>query len=392
MITRDSLLLRRMEMFTGMPAALSLSPFGAMAAPPPDIPPTDKVNDGVKGVAAPILTLKSYCESILRQPQLDLSGLGAKDLPDVRGHQQKAKAHAQLYIDKVQPDMLKVLTNVSGYANQYIVFANSITDAIKRWEQGDLSGKQDAVAVFQALRGDISARKSQVVGVQKQLVTLRNDFNGVASLLASDKLKIESIISANQRLSKELENHIGQVESSYNTATAGVVISSIGIGAGVLGILVGVVFPPAGIVGFVLLAGGIAGVVASAQAMAALADQKKTLFAQVETAKREVAALKYVMGGLESLSKDVTEAANMTGAMANAWTFLDGHLEEVIKNLEKGQASEVAPVARVWLRSSTRNWADSLKMTKDIERMILGTKTTETQGELTGKDVYRLAA
>ena len=346
-----------------------------------------KIKQGSVATGAATLTLQTYCENIQKQPLPSFDGLqGKKDFPDVAAHLKATHAHAGNYIDVIQPQLLSAITDITGYANQFDVFSLGIINALEHRQ------KHDAIVLMEQLLADLEVKRGNIAASRTALVGFRENIIQDVSLLNSDILKIESLIAADKKLAPGLKKEAENLNGKIGGATAGVVISSLAIGAGTIGLLIGPLFPPAGLVGCVLLVGGISGVVASAVSLKALTNQKKLLLSQAEAASKESLVLEDIKNNIKNVNDQLTGATVVTRNLENGWIFLEEHMNNVLTDLKNGKTSQHELIAKMWVNTARKDWLEVKKSANSTQQMLQTVKVNKTDTEISGDDVMQKAA
>lgn len=116
---------------------------------------------------------------------------------------------------------------------------------------------------------------------------------------------------------------------------------------------------PLVLVGVGIVATGVAGAAGSAIALALLLEQKSTLLHNQAQLNEEVKLASGLQSSYNLLANSATQAALAAQQMGNAWGFLDGHLDTLITDVQKGQQN--AGALRTMFLSAARGAVNNVQ-------------------------------
>jgi hypothetical protein len=346
-------------------------------------------SNALQGTGATAIVVQSYCNQVLKQPDINLSDLPEdvrNRLPPINDHLVLARGHAKDYLDRIQPRMIAVITDIHGYAQQFTSFYGLINRKLDEWGSGSPQAKKDALDLLTALRGDIGTRKQAASDVLSDLRTFRTNITGDAKNFNESVSKADIIIGGDQGYLKTLDKTIDELDSKIGGAIAGVALGGLAVVGGAFLIAVGGIasFVTAGTssvlvgVGVVVLVGGVAATTASGIVLGNLVAQKGKLMEQREEIKAELKILKDLKGSIANLSGAISPAIEATTNMVNAWNILDGNMGNVIDAIDSARTSSSLPIlVRAYLGTANEQWGTVQKNASTIEEQLSGVQTKE---------------
>ncbi len=333
----------------------------------------------------------------MKQPDIDLSQLPEavrNKLPPINDNLILARSHAKDYLDRIQPRMIAVITDIHGYSQQFTSFYRLINEKLDEWNSGSQQAKKDALDLLTALQGDIVTHKQSASEVLADLRGFRTDITQDAKNFNEASTKADIVIGGDEGYLKTLDKTIDDLDSKIGGAIAGVALGGLAIVGGALMIAVGSIatFVTAGTssvlvgVGVVVLVGGAAATIASGIALGNLVQEKGSLMEEREDIKAQLKILKGVKSSVLNLNGAITPAIEATTNMVNAWNILEGNMGNVITSIDSARSSSTLPiVVRGYLNTANEQWGTVQKNAGTIEQQLSGVKTKEV-GKLT-KDV-----
>ncbi|MGF1735086.1 HBL/NHE enterotoxin family protein [Photobacterium satsumensis] len=283
------------------------------------------------------LLVQNYCNSVLKQPKLDLSGFD--NLKEYEANANtglcNAKNHARAYLEDVQPMIITNITNMSNYYS----LQQAISAAIP---QG--ASKQQWLDALNAIYMETVKYQQSADSVVSRLVTLQRNFHIDAEAFNTTVVGMNKVINGNNGIIKSLNDDLDNIQSKIDGAIAGAVLSGLAVVGGSIMIVAGTVSSfltagtsaPLAVAGGVVVAAGVGGAVASGIAIDNLSDEKASILKKKYKLQDELKLAQGIDSGFNSLNGQLSHAITATDSMKNAWGLLSGDLGNLADNLNKG--------------------------------------------------------
>lgn len=346
----------------------------------------------LKGTGSSALVVQSFCQGMLQQPIFELPTHLKSKLPPINTYITDAKTHADYYIQTLQPKMIKSITDVGGYSQQFTSFYDLIDQRINTWKLGNEAAKTEALQLLQQLQSGINTKKEAVVIVTDDLGKFLTDLNGDVGNFATVVKKAKTVIGGDEGAITELTNQMESLDKQIAGAAVGVALSGLAIVGGIVLIIVGAVgevftggASTAAIVsGIGVVATGIGGVTASSIALANLVNAKGDLFTQREQLQDDLKFLYGFNSNIGMLKDSAATAATQVGNMKNAWGILGNNMGNVIQSVQDAQSySELPITVKAYLDTANAQWTSVKGSIQNVEKQLTNvkTKTVKSNGK-----------
>lgn len=338
------------------------------------------MDTGIKGQSSQALIVQSYSLSSIAQPHVDFSGFDKlKQINvDINNGLDTAKTNGNYYLNTLQPSMITTITDLDAYFN----LNNALAQALNPNTPADL-----AIQQLKAVQQSVTGYKSKTDKLVIDLQSFRTKLSTDASNFKGYTTKLNSIVNGDQGVLSEINDQLDSIDSKIDGAIAGTVLSGLAIAGGVFMIAVGGIadFVTAGastplvVAGVGVVAAGVGGEVASAVILGNLLKEKGNLLTEKSQLKSEVNLVTGVSSGLDSLDKQASSAAEATQQMANAWNTLDGHLGNMISEVQSGQTT-VDSIRNLFQIAAQGTVKDIQQDSTTIKGQLAGVKITTNTG------------
>ncbi|MGF3022585.1 HBL/NHE enterotoxin family protein [Methylobacterium aquaticum] len=359
------------------------------------------LGDTVTQSASAGLLVQSYCTQVAQQPMIVIPDSVAAKLPPIGKQLETAQANASAYLKTVQPQIIGVVTDVGGYAQQFTVFNTLINGKIEAWKGGSSNAKAEALVLLQQLQRDLDGKVIKVAGVRTSLEDFRGKLNTDISNFNTAAQQAALVIEGSTGAIAELSNQIDDMNKRIAGAAAGVAISGlVMIGGGLMIALgaIGTVFTggastPLIIAGVAVTVLGAAGLTASSVVLAKLIEAKSGLLTQQAQLKGTVTFLTDFKGTMGTLGSSAATAAQQLTNMKNAWDILGGNLGNVVASVQSAQTySDLPVVVQAYLNTAASQWTTVLGNVTTIQNQMSGVKSVKVPGGQAGMGALTVAA
>jgi hypothetical protein len=301
---------------------------------------TAELKTNLKGTSSQGLLLQGYANMISSQTNVDLSGFDnlKKFDTDINGAINSAKSHANTYLTVIQPKMVETTTNIDGFIN--------IQTALSSALQPNTS-VQEATQLIGAAADQSSQYQADASSISTLLGTLNVNLNTDSGNFKTFVTDMNAAVSGDNGVLESIDDQIGTLDKEIAGAAAGIAIGGLAVFGGGLMIATGAIAElfTAGTSTALVVAGvgvaavGVAGVTAGGIVLANALDAKGDLISKKAKLKTEVAYALSLKSNFHQIALGSASAAKAAGEMANAWGTMNGHLVNLIKDLEKGKIS-----------------------------------------------------
>ncbi|KMO41649.1 HBL/NHE enterotoxin family protein [Methylobacterium aquaticum] len=359
------------------------------------------LGDTVTQSASAGLLVQSYCTQVAQQPMIVIPDSVAAKLPPIGKQLETAQANASAYLKTVQPQIIGVVTDVGGYAQQFTVFNTLINGKIEAWKGGSSNAKAEALVLLQQLQRDLDGKVIKVAGVRTSLEDFRGKLNTDISNFNTAAQQAALVIEGSTGAIAELSNQIDDMNKRIAGAAAGVAISGlVMIGGGLMIALgaIGTVFTggastPLIIAGVAVTVLGAAGLTASSVVLAKLIEAKSGLLTQQAQLNGTVTFLTDFKGTMGTLGSSAATAAQQLTNMKNAWDILGGNLGNVVASVQSAQTySDLPVVVQAYLNTAASQWTTVLGNVTTIQNQMSGVKSVKVPGGQAGMGALTVAA
>jgi non-hemolytic enterotoxin B/C len=350
------------------------------------------INSSNKDQSTAALLVQAYCNSVQMQPKVDFSK--TKNLKDmeklINDGLLTAQNHATKYLNEIQPNIIKNITNIDGYYHIH----NSVESAcppgtsIEKWQK-----------ILTALKNKSTTYKNDAEAVAKSLQDLHNELTHDAATFAGVVVALNTQVNGDNGILKSNQEQLDSIQSKIDGAIAGIVASGIAVVGGVFMVAVGGVadFVTAGtstplvVGGVAVVCAGVGGTVASAIVLDKLNDQKAKLIAEDSQLTAEVNLATGISGAYTSLGHQLKNAVDAANAMQNAWRFLSDDLGSLISNLNDGNVKD-EDLQQLFLPAANKDVQTVSNDIATIKMQMTGiSNVTVKSGQTVGKAIIEAA-
>ena len=307
---------------------------------------TQAIGSANKQQSAQALVVQTFSNSVLEQPDVDLSGFAALQTygTEINTGLNGAREHAHHYLNDIQPALIGNISNISDYYQLHQAIPSAVPPG---------SSKSDWLDVLHAL-------EEQATGYQAS----------AAGVLA------------------DLSNQIDAVRSKIDWAIAGAALSGVAIAGGALLTCVGGVAEfvtvgtstPLVLAGVAIMSVGFVGAAGSAAGLITLYDAKADLLRRQADLKEEVKLALGLQAGYNSLFGQVSSAVTACSNMSNAWSSLSSDLQKLIAGLDRGDNPDTSDaVRRLLLGAATQEVQTVLSDVSTIKQQLAGVQQIVAQ-------------
>lgn len=352
---------------------------------------TDPTMTPAKAQTSQGLVLQTYCNSVLQQAQVNFSGFPnlAQYQSDVNTGLLTAQAHANDYLNTIQPS---IITNISNISNYYQMF-NAVPVAcppgtsVSQW-----------VSMLQALQTQASTYESVSSGIVNSLTTLNTNLGNDSGSFSTTVSNLNAAVNGDNGVLQGLSSNLKTIDSQIAGAIAGTALSALAIVGGGFMIAVGGItdFVTAGastplvIGGVAVLAAGIGGEVASAITLNNLYNEKSKLLQQQSSLTSEVNLALGISGAYKQLTDQAGSAMTAATQMKNAWGSIGSDLGNMAYDLQKGISSTDA-MRTLFLTAANGMVPAVLTDIQTIKAQMSGVQSSNSGSQPLGAYVLNLA-
>lgn len=341
------------------------------------------INSANKKQSSFDLIVQSSCRSVMQQPLVNFTNNPSliSLQQDVNSALGTAKENAKYYLDTIQPMIIRNISSISAY---YTIH-NSIASQVP-------AGK--SISDWLNILGAIRDQSNKYASEANVTSTLLSQFshkldNSVASFYdVVDRLNT-AILGDNGALSQN-RNNILNIQTQIAADQAGITISALGIAGGFFSIIVGAVgsLVTGGaavsmvIGGAVAIATGLAGVIGTVLKLQGDLRLKEKLLIEDANLKNEVRVAQACSTGNAQLATCISQAAQASLEMSNAWQFLSNDIDNLISDLNMGIIN-TDNVRELFLSSANNQVKIVLKDTDTIKSQMSGVEYVINPKKLT---------
>jgi hypothetical protein len=296
-----------------------------------------RINAANKAQSSQALIIQTYANSINEQPAVDFGGQPhlATYQTQINAGLKTAQAHANNYLNVIQPSILLNIANISNYyaLNNAVATTLPAGSTEAQWLEA-LTALQSQSATFQTAAGRVVS----------SLQTLHGNLTADAASFSGTVTALNAAVNGDNGILASDNKELSSIQGKIDGAIAGIVTSGLAIVGGAFMIAVGGIadFVTAGtttplvVGGIGIVAAGVGGEVASAITLKGLNDQKAKLLTEESTLTAEVTLATGISSGYQSLLSQVKNAVDAATEMENAWGFLSSDLGSMISDLQNG--------------------------------------------------------
>ncbi|PHG66551.1 hypothetical protein COI59_13755 [Bacillus toyonensis] len=264
--------------------------------------------------------LKTYALTLLKQPTVEIAAM-----PDLGSYQEKAKQHAQYWLDIVQPSFIDANQQLIDFQQKFQNYYDKLMELAKKMGT-DEQAQQEFIAGITKLQISLSDHQNEVQTMASNLQEFQKNFGADAQkFIDVAKTAQSSLADKNGEVAK-LTTQLETLNSDITEQIGNIVKGTIGLVAGIGAITFGtiVLFGTAG-VGVAVIAPALGGIVAGTTGLVTGGVTVGFAAKKLEDKRKEL--------------QDVVQKLTSAKADAAALTLLTGQIDTFKKTLEKGKDS-----------------------------------------------------
>jgi len=295
------------------------------------------IDSANKAQACQGLIIQTYCQSIKAQPNVNFVGFDnlARYQTEINTGLGQAQAHADTYLNVIQPNIIANISNISNYYALHnavpVVLPAGSTE--EKWIEV-LSALQKMAATYQ---GTAEATVKSINGLYNNLTT---DSASFAVTVAN----LNAAVNGDNGVLASIDEQLKDIQTRINGTIAGIVVSGLAIVGGVFITAIGGIagFVTAGTssplvaLGVAITATGIGGTVGATFALKGLYSSKATLLTNKAKLKSEVGLAQGISSAFSTLNSQVGAAITSARQMSTAWDLLGNDLRTLSDDLKNG--------------------------------------------------------
>lgn len=316
--------------------------------------------------------IQKYCNTISVQSDVRMQSEG---LPDIVPTQQQARKNSAHWQDELNPQIIKISTNVRSFCTYYGSLTESDIESLVN-DVGTPSGNE----MMKILLNEFSAEGQRHNQDAKKT---GNDLNVFHRELDSDlrnftqiKLDIDSKVGGTNGRIKLIESDLSDLKTLISTLDKLISAMAITLGTGFVGIIAGV------LLALVTAGGGIAlvtgGIIATVTGSVLLNQyrkereeatvKQKNLSEELKTLTQLCTVLQLLNDEFVALSNDNQKASAESDAMARTWQVLESNFKALndridqIKDIEDLKKFKV--ILKLRLKAALKSTADIGELAK----------------------------
>jgi non-hemolytic enterotoxin B/C len=290
---------------------------------------SDPTVEAVKAQLSQGLTLQGYCNSVLRQPYVNFSDFS--NLSDIQSQintgLDKAKSHADTYLNGIQNNIISNISNISNFYNLYsavpVVLPPDATE--EQW-----------LSILNAMKSQTDTYITASDGVVNDLGLLNTNLGTDAAFFNKTVSDLNALVNGNEGILADISRDLKSIDKQIAGTIAGTAISALAIVGGGILFVYGAAIPGSSLIGVGMVTAGVAGTVASSLALKSLYDTKADLLLRRSTLTNEVNLVTGIDSNFSQLGTQAGEAMQATTEMRNAWVALNSDLDNLSLNLQNG--------------------------------------------------------
>lgn len=295
------------------------------------------INSANKAQTSQGLIIQTYCQSVKSQPNVNFGGFTNLERfqTDINTGLGRAQAHADTYLNVIQPNIITNITNISNYYAMHNAVPNVLpSEATEEQWIELLSELQRMAATYQ---GTAQATVTSING-------LYNNLTQDAASFAQTVTNLNAAVDGDHGVLASIDEQLTSIQSQIDGTIAGIVVSGLAIVGGVFLTAIGGIasFVTAGTstplvaLGVGITLGGIGGTVAASLALKGLYSAKAGLLTSQANLRSEVKLAQGISTAFSTLSSQVGSAINSARQMSTAWDLLGNDLRTLSDNLKNG--------------------------------------------------------
>jgi len=334
-----------------------------------------------KQQSAQALVVQTFANSVLEQPDVDLSGFAELRTyeTEINTGLNGARDHAHHYLNDIQPALIGNISNIGSYYDLHQAIPTAVPPG---------SSKSDWLDVLHALKDQATDYETSAANMLAMLTALHDTLSDDAKQFSHYVTEMNGAVGGDNGVLADLSRQIDDVRSKIDWAIAGAALSGVAIAGGALLTCVGGVaeFVTAGtstplvIAGVAIMSVGLVGAAGSAAGLVTLYDAKANLLRRESDLKEEVKFAAGLQAGYSSLFNQVSSAVTASSNMSNAWSSLSSDLDKVIADIDKGDdPDQSAGVSRLFLGAANKEVQIVLADVDTIKQQLAGVQLIVAQ-------------
>lgn len=296
-----------------------------------------------------------------------------------------AKQHAQTWLTDIAPKVGSVIPqSIINYNNTFNLAAEEILRILDGKKVLSSDDKRNIIDLIEATLGVLEEQQSAVTSVQNKIVTLSDHFQEDHERLVSGENGAARAVQLAEADQVRIGTKIEELQSSLAAARMKVTASGIGLGlaifVAVAAFALAVATGGAGLI--VAGAVGVVGIGAAATTTGVYSAEVSSLIREIaeeqqrfENNKRQVLALKGLLGTVESLRQHNESAKSALTTVQTMWANLENKLNAVLTNLKGHKIDDSTVLQRLNLNAARKAWKDTADFAQQTQSLASGTKT-----------------
>lgn len=370
----------------------------------------DQMRESAENLAATSNMLLAYSTAIRKQAVPDFGKVKdrfAKDreeyeesrskqgdkLPPLQVYLTEARDRAQTFLDELRPDMWRILTDISDYADTEGVFSPAINEAVSEWEaiNRDIAQRRDRGQDYSRQKIEAASKRAEVlelISVLKEEMQLKLTSTQAVSARLRDFRNgmiqdVENLNTTNTAIVAAIGGEEGALQAyqaSIKAQEKAIAIAGVGVGlscaamvgggamfvvgglmtATVIGLPIGV---PLMAVGVVTFGAGLGGTIASGIALDKAIKEKSRLIAESNRVEGDMKVLVNISSFLEQLGDQAEQALTYIQSLETSWGVMENYLDNLVASIEKVfieaeriEAGDRMVRLKLFIRASNAKW------------------------------------
>lgn len=342
----------------------------------------DQMRESAEHLAATSNILLAYSTAIRKQAIPDFGKVKdrfAKDrkeyeesrskqgdkLPPLQVYMTEARDRAQTFLDELRPDMWRVLTDISDYADTEGVFSPAINEAVSEWEaiNRDIaqrrargqdysrqkieaaSKRAEVLELISVLKEEMQLKLTSTQAISVRLRDFRNGMIQDVENLNTTNTAIVAAIGGDEGALQAYQASIKAQEKAIANAGVGVGLSCAAMVGGGAVFVVGGLLSATGVgavvgvplmgLGFVAMGAGLGGTIASGIALDKAIKEKSRLIAESNRVEGDMKVLVNISSFLEQLGDQAEQALTYIQSLETSWGVMENYLDNLVASIEK---------------------------------------------------------
>lgn len=293
-------------------------------------------------IGALILT-QIYTNLTLQQPNFEVEiGNDYAVLTQLRQHQIVAKRHSKQFLNTLEPEVIRGVTDILAYGSMFKGFKQPLLDSVAKI--GEVSAAKDkALTLVSALQNQAKAHQAKArstnAAIQSFFVQVQSDENNFSADLA----EANKMLGAEKGALKEILAEISGIQTEIDGAIAGAAVSALAMIGGTVMIIIGGVatLPSGGASVAIVLSGvgivttGIVGVTGFATKITSANKKLQSLYQRASETNYSLVLVQSLRGQVKSLFNATVEMNSATNLLNSEWDSINLGLDKLQALIEK---------------------------------------------------------